>query len=140
MGCGCLQLFWDKGLLVVSEVRFASGIWANHKIKEEVKLSTVIPYSLLHRKGSIPCPRSGKKKSRKRGGFESSCSYSHAGCRSLQAHSRLPSSGAVLTHWFIQRASSRDWMRPTAELPLVEQLTPSLERWVTCVQCMLSDW
>ena len=110
---------------------------ANHKTEEEVK-SSLVPYSPLCRKGSIPCPKKKKKK-----GFESSCIPSHADCCSLQARTHLPSSSAILIYWFIQRASSfksRDWRRPTAELPLVEQLTRSLERWATHIQCMLRDW
>lgn len=115
---------------------------ANHKTEEEVKSFLLLPYSPLRRKESILCPKLGQKKGGG-GGFESNCSPSHADCRSLQAHTHLPSSRAILTYWFIQRASSfksGDWRSPTAELPLVEQLTRSLERWATHIQCMHCDW
>ena len=64
---------------------------ANHITKEEVKSSLLIPYS-----PSIPCPELGKFKKKK--GFESNSSASHADCRSLQARSGLPSSGAILLY------------------------------------------
>lgn len=81
-----LFLWWDL------QVEFG----ANHKTEEEVKSSLLIPYSPLHSKGSIPCSKLGQRKKKKKGGFESSCSPSHADCCSLEARTHLPSSGAIL--------------------------------------------
>lgn len=46
--CGCLQLFPDKRLLVVSQARFASGIWCqsqNRRGGEVIPPSTLQPAS-----------------------------------------------------------------------------------------------
>lgn len=128
-----LFLWWDL------QVEFG----ANHKTEEEVKSSLLIPYSPLHSKGSIPCSKLGQRKKKKRGYLNPAVVPPMLIAVALRHALICLLPVPYLTYWFIQRESSfksRGWRRPTAELPLVEQLTRSLERWATHIQCLLRDW
>lgn len=142
-GC-CLQLFWDKRFfLLVSQARFARGIWCQSQNWRR-RWSHPSLYPTAQSSGKDPCPKLGEQKKKK--GFESRWNPSHADCRSLQANTHLPSSAAILARWFIQGENSfdrHDWRRPAAELPAEEQLRahqrggwPTLcGHWEWCLHC-----